>query len=56
MTYLPALAQTDPEIRDAIIGEEKREWDTIRLIPSENYASSAKIGRASCRERVCLYV
>jgi glycine hydroxymethyltransferase len=41
MTYLPALAQTDPEIRDAIIGEEKREWDTIRLIPSENYASNA---------------
>ncbi len=41
MTYLPALAHTDPEIRDAIIGEEKREWDTIRLIPSENYASSA---------------
>lgn len=41
MTYLPALLATDPEIRDCIIGEEKREWNTIRLIPSENYASSA---------------
>ncbi|MDD4319389.1 MAG: serine hydroxymethyltransferase [Candidatus Peribacteraceae bacterium] len=41
MSYLPALQKTDPEIRDLIIGEEKREWNTIRLIPSENYASSA---------------
>lgn len=41
MSYLPALAKTDPEIRDLIIQEEKREWDVMRLIPSENYASSA---------------
>ena len=41
MTYLPALKDTDPEIRDLIIAEEKREWDKIRLIPSENYASTA---------------
>ena len=41
MTYLPALQKTDPTIRDLIIAEEKREWDKMRLIPSENYASSA---------------
>ncbi len=39
--YLPALAKVDPEIRDLIIKEEQREWDKIRLIPSENYASDA---------------
>ncbi|MDD5469371.1 MAG: serine hydroxymethyltransferase [Candidatus Peribacteraceae bacterium] len=39
--YLPGLAQTDPEIRDLIIAEEKREWEKVRLIPSENYASGA---------------
>lgn len=41
MTYLPALKKTDPQIRDLIIAEEKRQWSKIRLIPSENYASSA---------------
>jgi len=41
MTYLPALKKTDPRIRDLIIAEEKRQWSKIRLIPSENYASSA---------------
>src|SRR3989344_5567419 len=41
MTYLPHLKATDPEIRDLIILEEKREWDKMRLIPSENYASHA---------------
>ena len=39
--YLPGLAQNDPEIRDLIIAEEKREWDKVRLIPSENYVSNA---------------
>ncbi|MCA9371223.1 MAG: serine hydroxymethyltransferase, partial [Candidatus Peregrinibacteria bacterium] len=39
--YLPALQNTDPAIRDLIIAEEKREWDKMRLIPSENYASAA---------------
>ncbi len=39
--YLPGLAQNDPEIRDLIIAEEKREWDKVRLIPSENYVSDA---------------
>ncbi len=41
MTYLPALQKTDPEIRDLIVAEEKREFDKVRLIPSENYASQA---------------
>ncbi|MFH0851300.1 MAG: serine hydroxymethyltransferase [Candidatus Peregrinibacteria bacterium] len=41
MAYLPALQKTDPQIRDLIIAEEKRQWAKIRLIPSENYASSA---------------
>lgn len=41
MTYLPGLAATDPKVRDLIIAEEKREFEKIRLIPSENYASEA---------------
>ncbi|MDD5074862.1 MAG: serine hydroxymethyltransferase [Candidatus Peribacteraceae bacterium] len=41
MTYLPALEKTDPQIRDLILAEEKRQWNVIRLIPSENYASKA---------------
>jgi len=36
-----ALRKVDPEIADLIAGEERREADTIRLIPSENYASAA---------------
>lgn len=38
---LSALAETDPAIRALIVGEERREAETIRLIPSENYASAA---------------
>jgi len=41
MTYFPALKKTDPEVRDLITAEEKREWDKLRLIPSENYVSDA---------------
>lgn len=41
MAYLPALAKNDPKIRELIMAEEKRQWNTIRLIPSENYASTA---------------
>ena len=37
----PALAATDPEIHALIQAEERCEFDTIRLIPSENYASRA---------------
>lgn len=31
------LQKSDPEIFDAIVGEEKREFEGIELIPSENY-------------------
>ncbi len=37
----PSLAQTDPEIARLIADEERREADTLRLIPSENYVSRA---------------
>ncbi|HAK95100.1 MAG TPA: serine hydroxymethyltransferase [Planctomycetes bacterium] len=36
-----ALWDADPEIADLIAKEERYECDTIRLIPSENYASMA---------------
>lgn len=37
----PSLTQVDPEIAALIREEERREFDTIRLIASENYASRA---------------
>jgi glycine hydroxymethyltransferase len=37
----PPLSSADPEIARLIAQEEERERDTIRLIPSENYASRA---------------
>ncbi len=36
-----ALWDADPEIADLVAKEERYECDTIRLIPSENYASMA---------------
>ncbi len=36
-----ALAQTDPEIAQLIEDEERYQAETVRLIPSENYASAA---------------
>jgi len=36
-----ALRAQDPEIADLILAEERRERDSIRLIPSENYVSQA---------------
>ena len=36
-----ALRATDPEIASLIEAEERRERDSIRLIPSENYVSHA---------------
>src|SRR5690242_18856574 len=35
------LHTADPEIAELIVQEERRERDTIRLIPSENYVSHA---------------
>jgi glycine hydroxymethyltransferase len=41
MSDMPALRATDPEIYELIGLETKRQADSIRLIPSENYASAA---------------
>ncbi len=38
---MDALKQTDPEIADLIHQEERYQLETVRLIPSENYASAA---------------
>lgn len=37
----PALKATDPELHDLILSEEQRQFEVIRLIPSENYVSQA---------------
>lgn len=37
----PPLAEVDPEIANLIVLEEQYQHDTVRLIPSENYASRA---------------
>ena len=37
------LQQTDPEVHALIEAEERYEFETVRLIPSENYASAAVI-------------
>ena len=41
MHHLENLKKTDAEIHDLIVEEERRQFDKIRLIPSENYVSSA---------------
>jgi glycine hydroxymethyltransferase len=38
---MPHLAQTDPEIARLIEAEEQRQFDKLRMIPSENYVSPA---------------
>jgi glycine hydroxymethyltransferase len=40
---IPHVARTDPEIASLIEREARREFEKIRLIPSENYASVAVI-------------
>ncbi len=40
---MDALKQTDSEIADLIHQEERYQFETVRLIPSENYASAAVI-------------
>jgi glycine hydroxymethyltransferase len=37
----PSLADTDPDIAALVAKEQRYELDTVRLIPSENYASRA---------------
>jgi glycine hydroxymethyltransferase len=41
-----ALDKVDPEIAELIRAEEKYEFETVRLIPSENYASAAVLEAA----------
>ena len=41
MSDMPALRATDPEIHRLIALETKRQDEYVRLIPSENYASTA---------------
>jgi glycine hydroxymethyltransferase len=36
-----SLQKTDPELFDLVVSEERRQASKIRLIPSENYASTA---------------
>jgi len=41
MTEHRALRETDPELHQLVVGEEQRQREKIRLIPSENYTSAA---------------
>ena len=38
---IPHVMSTDPEIGELIEAEARRQFEKIRLIPSENYASVA---------------
>jgi glycine hydroxymethyltransferase len=43
---IPHVASTDPQIADLIQAEARRQFEKIRLIPSENYVSSAVLEAA----------
>ena len=43
---IPHIASTDPEIADLINAEAQRQFEKIRLIPSENYVSVAVLEAA----------
>lgn len=41
MVFYEHIQEQDPEVYEALIGEEKREAEGLELIPSENYVSRA---------------
>ena len=41
MDYYTHIKNEDPDIYQAILGEEERQAEGLELIPSENYVSSA---------------
>jgi glycine hydroxymethyltransferase len=43
---IPHVASTDPQIADLIQAEARRQFEKIRLIPSENYVSTAVLEAA----------
>ncbi len=43
---IPHVASADPEIAELIEGEARRQFEKVRLIPSENYASVAVLEAA----------
>jgi glycine hydroxymethyltransferase len=43
---IPHVASTDPEIADLINAEARRQYEKVRLIPSENYVSVAVLEAA----------
>jgi glycine hydroxymethyltransferase len=43
---IPHVASTDPEVAELIEGEARRQFEKIRLIPSENYTSVAVLEAA----------
>ncbi len=51
MARHPALANSDPEIARLIQAEEVRQFEKIRLIPSENYTSEAVL--EACGSVLC---
>ena len=44
---MPSLAELDPEIAEALEGEDRRQRESIVLIASENYASKAVLASGS---------
>src|SRR3974390_348127 len=40
---IPHIAQTDPEIAELIESEALRQFEKLRMIPSENYVSEAAL-------------
>ena len=41
MNFYPRIKKEDPEVYNAVVGEDKRQAEGLELIPSENYVSRA---------------